>query len=80
MLSLNSYGVYNSFYVENNYFAGGTPLRYAFVGGLSSGVAFAVAPLANFLAKRFHFRVPMIVGMWKPVRIFMRLLMLRVRY
>ena len=56
------YGVYNSFYVENNYFDGGSPLRYAFVGGLSVGMAFVCAPIANFLMKSYGFRCPLIIG------------------
>lgn len=57
------YGVYQSFYIANNYFSGGTPLRYAFVGGLSIGMALIMAPVSNYLVKRFHFRVPFIIGM-----------------
>jgi hypothetical protein len=54
--------VYQSFYLANDYFTGGSPLRYAFVGGLSVGTAFIVAPLANYLSKRFTFRFPMLIG------------------
>lgn len=57
-----TYGVYQSFYLQNNYFTGGSPLRYAFVGGLSVGTAFILAPIANYLSKRFTFRVPMLLG------------------
>lgn len=32
------------------------------VGGLSIGLALFVAPLSNYLAKRYHFKVPMIIG------------------
>lgn len=61
-LGIRRYGVYQSFYLQNNYFTGGSPLRYAFVGGLSVGTAFILAPIANYLSKRFTFRVPMLMG------------------
>ena len=57
-----TYGVYSSYYLENNYFEGGTTLRYAWVGGLSVAVALGCAPLANLLSRRFGFRIPMMIG------------------
>ncbi|KAH8900509.1 MFS general substrate transporter [Thozetella sp. PMI_491] len=46
-----TYGVYTSFYTSHSYFLGGTVLRYAFVGGLSVGIALLCAPLSSYLAK-----------------------------
>lgn len=57
-----TFGVYVSFFLEENHLPGGTPLRYAFVGGLSVGIALAVCPLANLLIKHFGFRVPVLLG------------------
>lgn len=57
-----TYGVYVSFLIEHDYIPGGTPLRYAFVGGLSIAVALLSAPLINFLINQFGFRVPFVIG------------------
>ncbi|GAA94245.1 uncharacterized protein L969DRAFT_16467 [Mixia osmundae IAM 14324] len=60
---LNStFGVYNSFYIANNYFSGGTDLRYAMIGGLSVSAALVMAPISNYLAKRIHFKAPIVLG------------------
>uniref|UniRef100_A0A8H7NE26 Major facilitator superfamily (MFS) profile domain-containing protein n=1 Tax=Bionectria ochroleuca TaxID=29856 RepID=A0A8H7NE26_BIOOC len=39
-----SYGVYIAYYLEHNYFDGATYMTYAFVGGLSVGIAWFCAP------------------------------------
>lgn len=63
-----TYGVYSAYYIQNNHFAGGTTFRYAWVGGLSVAFALACAPLANWLLRRFEFRVVMMLGKPGPVR------------
>ncbi|KAM0752973.1 UM00103-like protein [Meredithblackwellia eburnea MCA 4105] len=57
-----TYGVYSSFYLSHSYFPGGTPLRYAFVGGASVATAVVIAPFSNFLSKRYGFRLPLLIG------------------
>lgn len=57
-----TYGVYSAYYLQNNYFDGGSTFRYAWVGGLSVATALICGPLANYLSRRFHFRVPMTIG------------------
>lgn len=45
-------------------FPGATDVDFAFIGGLSFGCAMAVAPLANYLSKRYsNFKVPLWVGL-----------------
>jgi hypothetical protein len=58
----SSYGVYLSYYLANDTFKGATPLQYAFIGGLSISQGLMVAPLANYLTRRYHFKVPLIIG------------------
>lgn len=62
-LGINTtYGVYSSYYLAHNHFEGGSPFRYAWVGGLSAAIALAVSPLANYLSRTFTFRAPLILG------------------
>jgi hypothetical protein len=62
-----TYGVFISYYLEHQYFNGGTQLRYAFVGGLSVAFGLLSAPLANYLSKHFGFKVPMLTGLLTTV-------------
>ena len=63
MIGINTtYGVYSSYYLAHNHFAGGSTMRYAWVGGTGPAFALLFAPLANYLSKRFSFRVPFILG------------------
>jgi len=57
-----TYGVFSAYYVQNNYFEGGSTFRYAWVGGLSVATALACGPLANLLCRVFGLRVPMVIG------------------
>jgi hypothetical protein len=57
-----TYGVYSAYYLEHNYFEGGSTFRYAWVGGLSVAVALLAAPIANLLIRTIHFRVPLVFG------------------
>lgn len=58
----SSFGVYLSFYLNNNYFPGATSLEFAFIGGLSVSIGLGIAPISNYLAKRWHYKVPMVIG------------------
>lgn len=57
-----SFGVFLAYYLDNDYFHGATPLQFAFIGGLSTSQALLIAPLANYLSKRWGFKVPMMIG------------------
>lgn len=48
---------------QYNYFPRATDLDYAFIGGLSVATAMLIAPVVNYLTKRFGFRVPMLIGL-----------------
>lgn len=58
----SSFGVFLSFYLQNDYFPGATPLQFAFVGGLSLSLAMAVGPISNWLSKAVGFRYTMCAG------------------
>ncbi|WVQ80597.1 hypothetical protein IAT38_002702 [Cryptococcus sp. DSM 104549] len=58
-----TFGVYTSFLIENDYFAGGSALNYAWVGGLSVAVCLLCGPLANYISRRFGFKVCYALGM-----------------
>ncbi|PWZ02948.1 MFS general substrate transporter [Testicularia cyperi] len=59
-----TFGVYFSVYLQNNYFEGGTPMRYAYVGGLSVASCMLVAPFGNLLWQvSGNFKVPLYIGM-----------------
>ncbi|ORX40302.1 UM00103-like protein [Kockovaella imperatae] len=57
-----TYGVYSAYYLQHNYFAGGSTLRYAWVGGLCVAVSLSSGPLANYLVGKFGFRTPFLIG------------------
>ena len=58
-----SFGVFLSFYRQYDYFPGATSLQYGFIGGMSTGLAFLMAPVANYLASTTKmFQVPMSLG------------------
>ncbi|CAD6567853.1 MAG: hypothetical protein CYPHOPRED_002145 [Cyphobasidiales sp. Tagirdzhanova-0007] len=58
----SAFGVFLSFYLDNDYFPGATPLQFAFVGGLSLSCAMAVGPVSNFITKRYGTRWTMAFG------------------
>ncbi|KIJ46137.1 hypothetical protein M422DRAFT_46225 [Sphaerobolus stellatus SS14] len=58
----SAFGVYLSFYTTNNFFPGATNIDFAFIGGLSVGCAMLIAPIANYLSKRYNFKVPLTIG------------------
>ena len=56
-----TFGVYSAYYLQNNYFHGGSTIRYAWVGGLCAGVGL-LAPLANAITTFTNFRVTLALG------------------
>lgn len=46
-----SYGVFLSYYLENEYFPGATPLDFAFIGGLEFGCCMLIAPACTILTR-----------------------------
>ncbi|KAJ1032006.1 hypothetical protein NDA13_002382 [Ustilago tritici] len=59
-----TFGVYFSYYLQNDYFAGATPMRYAYVGGLSVASCMLVAPFVNLLWRSSGwFKTPLYLGM-----------------
>ncbi|WWC88894.1 uncharacterized protein L201_003809 [Kwoniella dendrophila CBS 6074] len=57
-----TYGVYSSYYLENNYFEGGSTMKYAWVGGLSVATCLICGPLANAINRWLGFRITMLIG------------------
>ena len=57
-----SYGVFSAYYLQNNYFEGGSTFRYAWVGGLSVAVALACGPLANWVNRTWGLKFCLIIG------------------
>ena len=60
----SAFGVFLSFYLANDYFPGATSLQFAFVGGLSISQGLMVAPVANYLTQRFHFKAAVGLGIF----------------
>ncbi|EST09734.1 Major facilitator superfamily [Kalmanozyma brasiliensis GHG001] len=59
-----TFGVYFSYYLQNDYFPGATPMRYAYVGGLSISSCMLVAPFVNLLWRSSGwFKTPLYLGM-----------------
>lgn len=56
-----TYGVFSSYFLQNDYY-GGTQLDYSWVGGLSAAIAVFQGPLANWMVRRFGFKVPLYIG------------------
>lgn len=57
-----SFGVYLSFYLNNDYFPSSTPLDYALIGGLSFGIAMLSAPIVTKLTRHLGTKPPMLLG------------------
>ncbi|WRT67573.1 uncharacterized protein IL334_004545 [Kwoniella shivajii] len=57
-----TYGVFSSYYLSNNYFEGGSTLKYAWVGGLSVATCLLCGPLANAISRWLGFRTTMMFG------------------
>ncbi|EIW66665.1 hypothetical protein TREMEDRAFT_34616 [Tremella mesenterica DSM 1558] len=58
----SAYGVFEAYYLKNNYYAGGTTFRYAWVGGLQGSLAMLCSPLANTLMRFIGPRNVMLIG------------------
>ena len=57
-----SYGVYLSWYIDNDHFPGASALDYTFVGGVNFAAAMLEAPIVNLLIKRFGTNKVMLGG------------------
>jgi MFS family permease len=62
-----SYGVFLSYYLENEIFPDATPLDYALVGGLNFGVSMLCASPVNWLTRRFGVHPSMYLGIFLHV-------------
>ncbi|KAF8523915.1 major facilitator superfamily domain-containing protein [Hysterangium stoloniferum] len=62
MLINSTFGVFLSYYHTKATFPNAPPVYFALIGGLSIGLAMAIAPLANYLSQRFNFKVPLTLG------------------
>ncbi|KIW67847.1 hypothetical protein PV04_07069 [Phialophora macrospora] len=60
----SSYGVFLSYYLNNDYFPNTSALAYAFIGGLSISQAMLVAPLATRIIHLFGTRVCLLIGVF----------------
>ncbi|KAH8883981.1 MFS general substrate transporter [Thozetella sp. PMI_491] len=49
----SSFAVFLAYYLRNNLFSGGTPLTFAFVGGLSISIALLLSPLATVCIAKY---------------------------
>lgn len=56
-----TYGVFTAYFLQHNYY-GASQLQYAFVGGLSAAFAVIQGPLANFMTRKFGYKVPLFIG------------------
>ncbi|EXJ91490.1 hypothetical protein A1O3_00038 [Capronia epimyces CBS 606.96] len=59
---LASYGVYLSYYINHETFAGASDLDFAFVGGVNFATALLCAPVVNMIIRAFGTKVPMFCG------------------
>ncbi|BEI80307.1 hypothetical protein CcaverHIS002_0108360 [Cutaneotrichosporon cavernicola] len=59
-----AFGIYLAYDLENPRFKGARDIDFAFIGSLSLSLALAVAPFSNFLARTYHWRIPLMTGSW----------------
>ncbi|KAK5069364.1 hypothetical protein LTR51_008614 [Lithohypha guttulata] len=57
-----SYGVFLSYYLSSEIFAGSRPFDFALIGGLNFGVAMLASPLVTISCRTWGLRVPMYAG------------------
>lgn len=50
------------YYVNGDLFPGGTDLDWAIIGSLNFSMAMVVAPIVMNLIRRYHIRIPMLIG------------------
>ncbi|KAI4248125.1 MAG: hypothetical protein L6R40_001214 [Gallowayella cf. fulva] len=60
----SSYGVFLSYYLDNDYYPGVSALNFAFVGGLSISQALLVSPLATTTTRLYGTRVTLLIGVF----------------
>lgn len=60
--TLQSFGVFLAYYLDNDVFPGGTSLDYAFIGGLNFSMAMLMAPVATYTCRHFHFKLTLAAG------------------
>lgn len=58
----SAYAVFLAYYLETEYFPNSSPLKYAFVGGLSLTSLFVISPVATIAVQRFGIRPTMCCG------------------
>ena len=58
----SSYGVFLAYYLANNYYTGSTPLRFAFIGGLSISQALLISPLSTYITRVYGTRTTLLLG------------------
>ncbi|KAG9571214.1 hypothetical protein KCU71_g514, partial [Aureobasidium melanogenum] len=58
-----SYGIYFSYYLDDNRFANASALDFAFIGGFNFAFAMLVAPAVTTFVRRFGMHVSMCVGL-----------------
>ncbi|KAK5999311.1 hypothetical protein QM012_005586 [Aureobasidium pullulans] len=61
--AVSSYGIYLSYYLDDNRFAGASDLDFAFIGGFNFAFAMLVAPAVTIFVRRFGMHVSMSVGL-----------------
>lgn len=59
---MQSYGVYLSYYINHDTFAGSSDLEFAFVGGVNFATALLCAPIVNLCIRAFGTKFPMYCG------------------
>ncbi|PYI05526.1 MFS transporter [Aspergillus sclerotiicarbonarius CBS 121057] len=57
-----SYGVFLSYYMDNNVYPGTSSLAYAFIGGLAIGCAYLMAPVTVYLIRTYGTHATLIGG------------------
>ncbi|KAL1607718.1 hypothetical protein SLS60_002654 [Paraconiothyrium brasiliense] len=60
----SSYAVFLAYYLSNNVFPGGTPLAYAFIGGLSISQALMISPVATLTTRLYGTRTTLLIGVF----------------
>jgi hypothetical protein len=60
------YGVYISYYLQHGHFEGGTPFKYAWIGGASVSTGLACAPLLGYLNGQISLRIQYSIGSASP--------------
>ena len=58
----SSYGVFLAYYLANDYYPGSTPLKFAFIGGLSISQALLISPLSTYITRVYGTRTTLLLG------------------